>query len=235
MEYFFYFCEWNLFAREIENIRANQASRAISLVSNCPTSILFCLRPKVIFCENARTWSLELLKWMAVFLSCQHLMARCHKQRSIFYLLDRFQFLFNFSFKLLHGAILAVLIILNHALFLGWCTFTCVLLKQSWCCWWSRVTRTCRDGAPWYAIIHISALFFFLFLWLFASFLRLFLPIFSCRAPQFLQVSRWWNSDHPRISLVSIAGNQWWDRKECHNETNGCSWWVHPWSCEAAW
>ena len=161
---FFYFCEWNLFAREIENILANQASRAISLVSNCPTNILFCLWPKEIFCENVRTWSLELLKWMAAFLSFQHLMARCHKQRSIFYLLDRFQFLFNFSFKLLHGAILAVLIILTHALFLGWCTFTCVLLKQSWCCRWSRVARTCRDGASWYAIIHISTLLFSPFL-----------------------------------------------------------------------
>lgn len=34
---------------------------------------------------------------MVVFLSYLHLMARCHKQRSIFFLLDRF----IFSFKLL--------------------------------------------------------------------------------------------------------------------------------------
>lgn len=64
---------------------------------------------------------------MVVFLSYLHLMARCHKQRSIFFLLDRF----IFSLKLLCRAVFAVLDILTFPLPLGWCAFTCMLLKQS--------------------------------------------------------------------------------------------------------
>lgn len=127
---------------------------------------------------------------------------------------------------------------INLCWILGWCTFTCMLLKQSWCCWRSRVAWTCRDGASGYASIHVStsSLFsphFLMVVWV--PVLKLSCLILFCRAPLFLQVSWWWDSDHPWISFVSLERYQWWDWKECHTETNGCSWWVHPWSCEAAW